>query len=187
MIRLVLILSMALASTFSHENALAQFLDADTGGGLRLSLEPIQSVGSLPIHFAIVLTNVSGHDLRLPRPALECGDVINGYLFLRAQYVPSDSNSHPLSRSCVIDHAYTPILDRAKKWNALAPGESLRVEIDLAKAVPDAPSPGTYTIWADFTPPTVGSEDLKLLQQQGIAVPTYRLATPAVEYHVPAN
>lgn len=180
----ILMFGLVLFASRPH-NVHAQLLgDPDTAGGVKLTVEPIRSTAPLPMWFVIRLTNVSHHDLRLPKPALECGDVANGSVYLHGRFLPSQSSGPLTGSGCVADSFHVPILDQLKRWNTLAAGESLRFDIELTRVVPNAPAAGTYTIWADYTPPYVSPAELKLLDQNGIAVPTSSLATTPVEYRV---
>ncbi len=183
----ILILSFVLVA-IAPPNAHAQLLEApDSGGGLKLTLEPIRLHGTLPVRFTVVLTNISNHDLHLPQPHLECGDVATGSIFLYARFLPGSSAPLKPHTGCIVDEFHVPIPQRLRSWNVLPAGQSLRFDMDLTNAEPNAPAPGTYTIWAGYDPPAVSPDELKLVEQNGLAVPTSRLATVPLEYHVPAN
>jgi hypothetical protein len=168
-------------------SASAQFLDSapqSDAGGVAIRLNPSHLQNGLPLVFEVVLTNISGHDLRLPQPQLECANSMNGFIFLRASFLPADASMHPTSHGCAVDSFSRNTLERAKSWQTLASGASLSYEFRLQDAVPDAPAAGRYTVWADFTPAAVSPDEIQMLHQNGIDVPTATVTTVPVHYEI---
>lgn len=168
-------------------SAPAQFLDSaprSEAGGLAIRLHPSHLQNGLPLVFDVVLTNTSGHDLRIPHPQLECGNSTQGFIFLRAEFLPADPSKHPIRHSCIMDSFKRNTLEGVKSWPTLAPGASLYFDMRLQDEVPEAPAPGRYTVWADFTPASVSATDLQTLHENGIEVPTAKLTTEPLHYTV---
>jgi hypothetical protein len=182
-LRFVWMLTLALSCAMCECQSLEPLA---SGGGMEIQLEPLAVQDGLPMRFAVLLVNISGHELRLPQPYLECADSISGFIFLRARYAPTDPSKHALGRGCVADELRRPIAERVKNWKTLKAGESLRFEMNLTDAVPDAPGAGSYTIWADFTPAWVSAEDLQTLHRDGLDVLTEKIQTVPMHYEVSA-
>ena len=149
---------------------------------LAFRLEPGPMRDGVPSHFDVVLRNVSGHDLILPKPAVECSDTLSGAIWVYARFVPADPTRQVRGRGCIRDGILVPVLDRVKRWQTLHAGES----VSFGVVTPDAYQPGQYTVWAAYEPAYLSAEDRETLHQAGMEAPADKLETPAVQYRVPA-
>ena len=131
------------------------------------------------------LTNVSRHDLLIPPPHIDCGDVPHGSLFFR---IDIQRTSGPVSgMGCAADYVGSiPVQQRIRTWNRLAPGQSLDFKHDITSE-PDALIRGTqragrYSFSVSYLPPYLSPQDQSLLQSVRIAFPEAPLETPWISF-----
>ena len=68
-----------------------------------LQLRPDSIVDGMPQGFTFSLVNTSGHDVRVPTPAIECEDPFDGALWLRLDFTAfGDAEIHN-GRGCAGD------------------------------------------------------------------------------------
>ena len=151
-IALVLPLLTAIAATFSAQDPVGSQIAVKLK--LELRILPGQLDGGLPKSFTFVFVNRSGHQLRMPRPTQCSGG--NGTVMLRSQFKPLNTRGVPSGGVGGCSPGLTEkiqVLEWAKSWHLLDPGESISVSYsrrDLFNFQEDA---GDYEFWAEYVPP----------------------------------
>ena len=146
---------------------------------LRLQQEVVQK--DIPQGFTVVMLNTSNHDIRLPIPSLECGDVPHGTVSLQLAFTPlKPGASASGSGGCVKDFGYQPISERLREWKLLAPGQSLTLATISDRAL--AKEAGSYDYWVIYFPPGMPDSDRTLLLKAGINFPQTELKSAHVRF-----
>ena len=145
---------------------------------LQLRSEPVQT--KIPTAFTILIVNNTDHDLYLPIPSLECGDVPHGAVWLRLNFKSLVPGPVGFVHGCAKNFLYQPIIDRVKKWKHLGPGESLSLATITDRIL--AQGAGTYDYWAFYYPPGMPKADEDLLQQAGIDFPRNALKSNHLKF-----
>jgi hypothetical protein len=173
---LTILVTFGLATAVSAQTAPAP--------NLELRLRPGALVDGVPDSFTFEIVNVSKHDVRMPEPMVDCADSYSGFIFIRFQFKPLHPDVKPgMGFGCASDKKKWPsILERARDWRLLRPGESDSQALPQDKLHYQNREPGTYEFWADYTPPAVGLEDQKALRKAGIDFPTVQLSTPHLAF-----
>ena len=141
-------------------------------------LQPGRTVQGIPVDFTFVLTNISDHDVRLPKPLIQCSSVPTGTLWLRVSFKPLHPQDEPQTgHGCVADFLYQPILKRVEEWQVLHPKESLALARPTAELQGYLDAAGTYEFWAEYTPPFIKPEDQTTLHEAGIRFAAAPLST----------
>lgn len=145
---------------------------------LELRLQPESVRKHIPQAFTVLIVNKSHHEVRLPMPSLECGDVPHGTVRLHVKFKPFKAGGSALVSGCFKDFVYQPILDRLKQWKVLGPGESLVLMNNaiLARAT------GVYKYWASYIPPGMPKADEEVLQNARVDFPKSELESPHVSF-----
>ncbi len=174
LLTLILTFGLATAATAQSEPA----------PNLELRLRPGALVDGVPDSFTFEIVNISKHDVRVPRPTVDCGDSYSGSIWLRRQFKPLRPNAESGTVfGCGAGQVHWPsILERAHEWRLLRPGESVSQTLPHAKLHYESREPGTYEFWADYTPPAVGPEDQKSLRKAGIDFAAAPLSTPHLTF-----
>jgi len=146
---------------------------------LELRLQPGELTHGIPDSFTFEIINVSEHDVRVPKPIVNCAGQYTGFIWLRLMFKPSNSaKSVGPGFGCAADTMnWPPILQRAQEWQVLHPGESVSQTIPREKLHYEGSEAGTYEVWADYTPPAVEPDDQKRLRKAGIDFPSTPLST----------
>jgi hypothetical protein len=159
---------------------------AQTSGSsaLQLKLEPGLMVRGVPAAFTYSIVNASSHDIRLPKPVVNCGDVFFGEVWIHVKFTPVGRTVVPsLERGCTNDYmGHTPALKRAESWMVLHPGESVSQAVSQQQLHYDANKPGSYETWAEYRPPYLSLQEQQKLNKAGIVFPAAELHTPHVHY-----
>ena len=152
-----------------------------------LLLQPEKVVEGVPQAFTFVLTNISGEDLRLPEPDIDCGNPTSqGAIWLDESWQPT--NGTGLGKglgTCDFGGSSlppVPVTERAQKWRLLRTGESIYITASCFRLHYETPKPGTYTFSATYLPPLLSSEDLQLLKRVGIVVPQQKALSASIQY-----
>lgn len=143
---------------------------------ITLTASPLE-ISGLPSELTLTVTNITDHDVLLPSPHQDCGDVSNGTVDIGMNYRPNPGgNSSVIGHGCIADYFQLPnILERAKAWRTLRPGQSLalvsnvRSQVSLAFRGP--PRPGRYDFDATYTPPYLSDDDKRALKNTGFDFP----------------
>jgi hypothetical protein len=148
-----------------------------------LRFYPIGASGGVPQGFSFELINVSDHEVHVPAPTVECTDGLSGYILLNLDLKPDDGKWVG-GRGCAVDRGgpWPSILDRAKSWKLLRPGETLTVKRFRNTLLFDDSRAGTYAFWAEYVPPTVSPLDASLLRGSGIEFCDQRLNTRRLRF-----
>jgi hypothetical protein len=155
----------------------AQIVGNDHSAVLELRIQPKDIRMGVPQAFAFQLVNVGNHDVRVPTPSVYCSG-LDGTLSLRLHFVPLVPGGPGSGGGCggtPMDRP--PILNRAKEWRLLHPGESLTVEADKNRLQFEDREPGTYEFWATYQPPQLSASDQAELRQAGIDFPQAKLTS----------
>jgi hypothetical protein len=145
----------------------------------RLQADPA-SPGT-PRSFSLLLVNKTGHDIYLPVPRRNCEDRYDGWFRIFNTFKPLNGPSpEPGSPGgCAFDQ-FGPelaISDRigAENWRLLHSGESLNLDPSGTTAFTDSDPPGVYEFWASYSPPAIGPDKRKILQNRNIDIPQGRV------------
>jgi hypothetical protein len=148
-----------------------------------LQLRPDSIVDGVPQGFTFSLLNTSGHDVRVPAPAIECEDSFDGAIWLRLDFTAfGDAEIHG-DRGCASDTmAAPPILERAKTWTLLHAGQTVGWSATKERLQYDSRQPGIYDFWAEYSPPAIDPADREKLRAAGIDFPQVKLASGHVAF-----
>lgn len=153
---------------------------------VELRILPGQLDRGLPRSFTFILVNRSGHRLRMPHPTHCTGG--NGTVTLRSQFKPLNTRGVPSGGAGGCGHGITgktQILEWAKSWQSLDPGESLSVNYsrrDLFNFQEDA---GDYEFWGEYVPPKLTTDDISLLERAGVNFPRVPLESAHLHFKRP--
>ncbi len=148
-----------------------------------LQLRPDSIVDGMPQGFTFSLVNTSGHDVRVPMPAIECEDSFAGALWLRLDFTAFGDAEIEYGRGCASDTmANPPILERAKTWTLLRAGQKLSWSATSKRLDYNGTQPGIYEFWAEYVPPTIDPPDREKLRATGIDYPQVKLASGHIAF-----
>ena len=176
---------------------------------LKISARVIASAISTETKVSVTFLNTSDHPLSFPRPLLFCQKLPGGMLVV-SKFKPSDPNSEQLKigtgcAACKGIGASEPdIVEQAKGWVVLGPGESIDevrrkagmrgaesidVQEQLSKAmiIGDA---GNYRFHVIYSAPSFDAHDRNELREAGILLPSsgdYDSDTVAFEIKQPQS
>lgn len=168
---IVLGLGLAIAGLY-QKNAAAQL------GNMALRLVPEDVQQGVPQAFTFQLVNTSGHDLRVPMPAIQCDDSYFGDLRLQLNFVPLKPGKNESGNGCSLGHGgMQDILEHANQWKLLHAGESLSLKAGKKKLFYATKLPGSYEFWAEYTPIELSASEQQQLREAGIDYPHEKLAS----------
>ena len=156
--------------------------------------------GTLPA-FRLLLVNKTDHDVYIPLPTQNCSDDYDGSFELVRDFKPLRGGAKPPGPGgdCAKDKfGWPPIMDRLRdeEWKILHSGDALTLNAErfdpvirrhiLWDIVPSGASPrqpgmvafehdskpGTYEVWAAYSPPSIDLAAGKTLQERGIDYPS---------------
>ncbi|MDE3199365.1 MAG: hypothetical protein KGN79_00470 [Acidobacteriota bacterium] len=154
-----------------------------TKPNLELRLTPGKLLHGVPVKFTFELVNITDHDVYVPKPKVDCISSIDGYIWLELDFTPAKFTGSGSGFGCTEDQVGLPaILDRAKDWHLLHPGETVMQILGQHELHYDDKGAGTYEFWAEYHPPTINSQDQKTLREAGIDFPRYDLKTRRFVY-----
>jgi hypothetical protein len=153
---------------------------------LELRIVPSELVDGVPEAFTFVLVNIGGHDMRMPQPSQCMG--ANGTVSLHLDFTPLKPPLTGGGGGCGVGSSDAPgILDQAKSWKTLKPGESLAVSYKRAALFDRQNAPGVYEFWGEYQPPELSAEDITALQHAGIDFPRERLKSAHLRFKRPEH
>ena len=142
--------------------------------------------GGIPTKFTLTIINKSDHDLVIPEPTVDCGDLFRGTVSVEVDFTPR----HPSPESIGHGHGcgkgisdWPTILDRIKEWRTLRPGESLVVEESSTNWLFDFDQPGRYKVWGQYEPPEVSPRDREVLRRSGIDFPQVKIISHSLLFN----
>ena len=145
---------------------------------LELRLLPGEMANGVPRGFTFELINVTRHNVWVPEPTVECTDSYEGYLLLRVKFTPLYSPGSETGGGCAGDKLnWPPILERAREWKLLPPGEAVEKTVPRAELRYEVGQSGTYEFWAEYYPPALEPADQQTLRERGIDFPLEKLTT----------
>ena len=144
---------------------------------LSIQLEDVQA--GVPQTISVTLANSTDHALLVPTPVIDCGNVYNGTISVKAHFTPLNPKSpgEGYAQGCANEEKSPPIMDRIKGWTVLHPGKSINIRKPLTRYMLGSASAGTYEVWANYWPPFISLQDRQTLQQAGIEFPQSKLET----------
>jgi hypothetical protein len=131
------------------------------------------------------IINQSGHTLRIPDPPLLCKPA-PGALSLQVKFIPKGSTENEGQPDCGLEVAgggLPDIRERAKNWLVLKQGQAYEAQRPLGMGL-NTIAVGIYEIWVIYDGPAANAEELKKLEQAGIAVPNGRFQSDKLTYKV---
>lgn len=156
--RIAIILSLLNANAAlpgaQHSVAAQLAITSATNSNLEFRILPRDLDRGLPKSFTFVFINKSDHRFRMPRPSHCSGG--NGTVLLRSDFKPLNPQSLASGKGGGCGGGLggeIQVLEWVKSWQALEPGESLRVTYsrqDLFNMQEDA---GDYEFWGEYVPP----------------------------------
>jgi len=145
---------------------------------LELRLLPGEMVNGVPQTFTFELINVSHHNVWVADPAVQCDDSYDGSLSLRVKFTPLHPPGSETGGGCAADRFNDPpILERAREWKLLPPGERIEKTAYFAELHYEVRQSGTYEFWAEYSPAYVQPADQQILRERGIDFPLEQLTT----------
>ncbi len=158
----------------------AQTTAPATPGKLELRLQPGSVDKKIPQAFTVQLVNGTDHDVRVPTPSLDCGDVPHGTVWLRLAFKPFTPGAARLDHGCATDFIYSPVSDVIKSWKVLRPGESVTLVTINDRVL--AHEAGSYDYWVHYEPPGMPEADQEWLRTAGIDYPKGELDSAHVKF-----
>jgi len=148
---------------------------------LELHLAAHQLINGVPDTFSFVFVNVGDHEVRIP-PLSPCIGTYSGTLILKFEFSPPQKTG--VGGGCGGGLSEIPgILEQAKSWRRLQPGESLTKSYKRSELFVVEQAPGTYEFWAEYRPLQLTAEEMTLLEQAGIDFPRQVLRSSHLRFH----
>lgn len=150
---------------------------------LELHLIPGEIRNGVPGAFTFELVNISDHDVRVPRPLVDCHSDFVGYIWLRLVFSPPNAGGEEAGYGCGADKDGWPqILQRVQEWKLLHPREAAKQTIGQGQLHYEGKDSGKYDFWAEYHPPAIEPDDQKTLRKAGIDFPREPLGSKHVIY-----
>ena len=153
---------------------------------LELHLTAHQLINGVPDKFSFVVVNVSDHEVRVPSMSPCMGGRYSGTLVLNLEFQPSGPPTPGKGGGCGggVGGSHMPgILEQAKSWRGLQPGESLTKTYKRSELFVYEEGRGAYDFWAEYGPPALTAEDIAALEQAGIDFPRQVLRSSHLRFH----
>jgi len=164
-------------------------LSAQTGAPsnvpIELRLRPGELINGVPDTFSFVLVNAGNHDVRIPNVS-RCLSRHSGTVALRLELSPVSPTSTGQGGGCA--QSVDPprmILEDAKFWTTLKPGESFTVSYKRVELFVFEQVPGAYEFWGEYRPPKLTGEEIGLLQRAGIDFASETLRSAPLRFNRP--
>ena len=123
----------------------------------------------VPGTFSFVFVNNADHEVRIP-PVSPCVGRYSGTVKLRVDFSPITPQTTGKGGGCGSGGSHPPgILEQAKSWKKLKPGESLTVSYKRTELFDYEEAPGAYEFWGEYQPPRLTTEEIAVLEHAGIA------------------
>jgi hypothetical protein len=152
---------------------------------VELRLRASQIMNGVPDTISFVFVNITDHDVRVP-PVSPCIGRYSGTLNLRLEFSPIGPPGTGKSGGCGGGVSHPPgILEQAKSWKNLRPGESLTVSYKRTELFVFEQAPGVYDFWGEYQPPQLTADDIKALKQAGIDFPRKPLRSTHLRFNRP--
>ncbi len=151
---------------------------------LRLSAAQINH--GVPDSIGFVFANIGDHEVRVP-PVSPCIGRYSGTLNLRLEFSPSRPSARTgKGGGCGggVDHM-PGILEQAKTWRKLRPGESFTVSYKREELFVSEQAPGAYEFWGEYRPPRLTTEEITALERAGIDFPREPLSSTHLRFNRP--
>ena len=146
-------------------------VSAQTSAGKQSSVElrirPSHVIKGVPDTISFVFVNIGDHELRIPPVSLCIGGRSSGTLRLRLEISPVPTTGK--GGGCGGEGSHLlGILEQAKSWKRLKPGESLTVSYKRIELFVFEQAPGAYELWGEYQPPPLTAADIAILEQAGV-------------------
>jgi len=151
---------------------------------LRLSAAQINH--GVPDSIGFVFANIGDHEVRVA-PVSPCIGRYSGTLNLRLEFSPSRPSARTgKGGGCGggVDHM-PGILEQAKTWRKLRPGESFTVSYKREELFVSEQAPGAYEFWGEYRPPRLTTEEITALERAGIDFPREPLSSTHLRFNRP--
>lgn len=167
--------------------------DRATQPEIAIELLATSLADGVPTGFTFVFTNVSGGNLSIPPPELDCiTPSSNGFIRFPWKFMPANGSEQGIGAglgSCGPGGGMHPtppmtISSLTEKWIVLRPGQSHRFPANWPLGFGVLRS-GAYTFSAEYVPPRLSSEAERLLSEAKIVVPRQKAETPEQHYAKP--
>ncbi len=150
-----------------------------------LHLRGIEVSGGVPENFVFTFVNVGNRDVRLP-PISPCRGRYTGLIRLKLRFSPLHMQSTlPPVVGCLSGSAHERLIEQAKSWKLLRPGESLSLTFSRKQLFEFQNAPGEYEFWAEYDPPQISTEEESALQAADIEYPSRSLVSEHLRYKRP--
>jgi hypothetical protein len=160
------VLALVLASLIVSANDCAK-----KPSGVELQLRSGELTKGVPGTFSFVFVNNADHEVRIP-PVSRCVGRYSGTVKLRVDFSPITPQTTGKGGGCGGGGSHPPgILEQAKSWKKLKPGESLTVSYKRTELFDFEEAPGAYEFWGEYQPPRLTTEEIAVLEHAGIAFP----------------
>jgi hypothetical protein len=151
---------------------------------LKLQIVADQRVQRIPQEFSVVLSNAGNREVRVPMPAVQCANSLDGSVGVRLDFTPKDPKDAPRGgHVCVADSVgQSSVLERVAYWGALQPGESMQFRVTADMMFLESTAPGKYEFTAQYVPPYLSKQDRATLSREGILVAETPLASGTITF-----
>jgi hypothetical protein len=155
---------------------------------MELRLIAAQNNHGVPDSIGFVFANIGDHEVAVP-PVSPCIGRYSGTLNLTLEFSPSRPSprkGNGKGGGCAggLDHI-PGILEQAKTWRKLRPGESFTVSYKREELFVSEQAPGAYEFWGGYRPPRLTEEEITALEQAGIDFPREPLSSTHLHFNRP--
>ena len=150
-----------------------------------LLITPSGLTKGVPGTFSVVFVNNADHEVRIP-PVSPCVGQYSGTVKLRVDFSPITPQTTGKGGGCGSGGSRPPgILEQAKSWKKLKPGESLTVSYKRTELFDFEEPPGAYEFWGEYQPPRLTTEEIAPLEHAGIAFLCEPLKSNHLRFNTP--
>jgi hypothetical protein len=152
---------------------------------VELRITPGELIKGVPETISFVFVNIADHEVRIP-PVSPCIGQYSGTMKLRLDFSPVTPGTTGKGAGCGGAVSHPPgILEQAKSWKRLKPGESLTFSYKRADLFVFEEAPGAYEFWGEYQPPPLTTEQAAVLEHAGITFPCEPLRSTPLRFNRP--
>jgi len=152
---------------------------------VELRITPGELIKGVPRTIGFVFLNVADHEVRIP-PVSPCIGRYSGTIKLRLDFSSVTPQTTGKGAGCGGGVSHPPgILEQAKSWRRLKPGESFTVSYERAELFVFEEAPGAYELRGEFQPPQLTTEEIAVLDHAGISFPCQTLRSAHLQFNRP--
>lgn len=135
---------------------------------IELRLKPSEITNGVPERISFVFLNIGDQEVRIPSVS-PCRASTSGVLILNLNFSPAVPQRSGKGGGCGGGVSHPPaILEQAKTWTRLKPGESLTLSYKRTELFVFEEAPGAYDFWGEYHPPKLTAEQVVALEGAGI-------------------